>query len=291
VNRRSLRSRWLFACLVLVCLAWSGAAQEPGGEAPAFSILPYLFGSGFIFQLIAIVHCAKQGRDRYWIWILLIGGLLGVAAYVIIEVLPEWTQMKRKFTAPARRKRIAMLRAMIRDNPSAGNYEQLGELLVQQRKWSEARDAFDRAIASRADSLDPFYWRGVSAFELDDDDAAVRDLQYVVDREPKYDYSKARCLLGRALARSGRTAEAAMSFDRLVESTTASESLVAAAEFYAANRRADRARELVESILARRETMPAYQKRRDRAAFRAARKLRRKLRATSAAAAGRTVST
>ena len=42
----------------------------------------------------------------------------------------------------------------------------------------------------RGDLLDTFYWRGVSAFELGDDAAAIRDLQYVVEREPKYDYSR-----------------------------------------------------------------------------------------------------
>ena len=269
--------------MALLWAAWAVAAQEgsappPQEEERGFSILPYIFGYGFIFQLIAIVHCAKQGRNRFWIWLLIFGGMLAVMAYVIVECLPDWSEMKRRFTGPARRKRIAMLRAIILDNPSAGNYEQLGELLVQPKTWREAYDAFDRAIASRSDLLDTFYWRGVSAFELGDDAAAIRDLQYVVEREPKYDYSRARCQLARTLARAGRTGEAMTIFDRLVESSTASESLVQAAQFYAANGRGGTARELVESILARRQTMPAYQKRRDRAAFSAARKLRRKLR-------------
>jgi len=295
VDHRYRRSRWVFVCLTLVVFASAVAAQQETAAVPdegrGFSFLPYLLGYGFIFQLLAIVHCAKQGRDRFWIWILLIGGLVGVAAYVLLEVLPGWSEVKRGFTAPARRKRIAMLRAIVRENPSAGNYEELGDLLVQQKKWGEARDAFDRAIAARNDLLDSFYWRGVCSFHVGDDAAAIRDLQYVVEREPKYDYSRARCFLARALARAGRTDEAMAAFDRLVESTTASESLVLAAEFYAANGRAGTAGELVESILARRETMPAYQKRRDRAAFRAARTLRRKLRRQAAATAPQPVST
>ena len=114
-------------------------------------MLQYLFGYGFIFQIIAIVHWAKRGRDRFWIWIIIFGGVVGALAYFLIEGLPDWQDMKRSFTGPARRRRIAMLRAMILDNPSAGNYEQLGELLVQQKRWAEARDAFDKAIAARSD--------------------------------------------------------------------------------------------------------------------------------------------
>ena len=242
-----------------------------------------IFAYGFIFQILAIVHWAKRGRDRFWIWIIIIGGAIGALAYLLVEALPDWTDLKRSLKGPARRKRIAALRSMILDNPSAGNYEQLGELLVEQRKWSEVRIAFDRAIASRSDSLDPFYWRGVAAFEMGDDPAAIADFQHVVRREPKYDYSRAQCLLARALARTGQTAEAATAFARLIEITTSAESLVSAAEFLAANNEQPKARELIATILARRPTMPAHQKRRDRVWLRKAAKLARKLRKSAEA--------
>lgn len=155
-------------------------------------------------------------RDRFWIWIIIIGGVIGAFAYFVVEGMPDWQDLKRSMKGPARRKRIAALRAMVLDNPSAGNYEELGELLMQQKKWAEARDAFDRSIAARADSLHAFYWRGAVAFELGDDEAALRDFQYVVKTDPKHDYSRAQCLLARALARSGRTAEAMSAFERLI---------------------------------------------------------------------------
>ncbi len=275
MNRQQRLRAWLLVCLTLVFAAGAAAAQDGGGRG---GFLSYIFGYGFIFQLIAIVHWAKRGRDRLWIWIIIFGGVIGALAYFLVEGMPDWQETKRSFTGPARRKRIAELRAMIRDNPSAGNYEQLGELLVQQKKWTEARDAFDKAIAARSDLLDTFYWRGVAAFEMGDDAAAIADLQYVVKANPKYDYSRAQCLLARALARYGQTGEAMERFDRLVESSTAAESLVTAAEFYAANGRQTEAAELVEGVLARRPTMPAYQRRRDRKWLWMARKLARRLR-------------
>lgn len=277
--RRARLLRWL-VCLALVLVAGMAIAQEhlaQDEDEGAYGWLSYFFGMGFLFQLFAIVHCIKAGRDRFWIWILIIGGMLGVLAYLIVEVLPDWENVKRSFKGPARRKRIAMLRAMIRDNPSAGNYEELGELLVQQQRWAEAREAFDHALASRTDMLDPFYWRGVAAYEMGDYPAAVKDFEYVVRIDPKYAYSRARSLLARSLAQSGRTEEAMQTFDRLVESSTAPESLVTAAVFYAANGRTAEARELIDTVLSRRMTMPAYQKRRDRAWFRAAKRLARKL--------------
>ena len=270
----NLRRLLLFLAIALFALAVF--AQEEGGRQP--SLLRYLFGYGFILQIAAIVVWARRGGDRFWIWIIIIGGVVGALAYFIIDGMPDWRALARSFKGPARRKRIRVLRAIVLDNPSAGNYEQLGELLIEEKKWAEARDAFDRAISARADLLDSFYWRGVAAFELGDDSAAIADLQRVVAKEPKYDYSRALCLLARSLARAGRTNEAAEAFDRLVQGTTAAESITWAAEFYVTQGRHRDALELVESVLARRPTMPGYQKRRDRPWLWKAARLRRKLR-------------
>ena len=49
-----------------------------------------------------------------------------------------------------RRKRIRQLERLVRQNPSAGNYEELGELYLDDGKLVQARAAFDRAIAARS---------------------------------------------------------------------------------------------------------------------------------------------
>ena len=60
----------------------------------------------------------------------------------------------------------------------------------------------------------------------------------------------ALCLLAQAQARSGHAEEAAVAFDRLVQSSTAAESLCAAAEVLIDKQRYGEARDLVETILA-----------------------------------------
>jgi len=222
------------------------------------------FSYGFILQLIAIVHFIRRRPDNYWIWIILFFGPIGATAYIFMEVLPDAGLARHSMKGFSRRKRIRMLEAMVLDNPSAGNYEELGDLLLEEKKYERARDSFDRALSSRTDSVDPFYRRGIASFELGDFAAALRDFQHVVDVDPKYDFSRARLMYAQSLAKSGRGDEAGPIFDGLISTSTSTETLVAAAEFYFDRRRIAEARELAQRVLARRATMPAYQKRRER---------------------------
>jgi pentatricopeptide repeat protein len=234
----------------------------------------HYFGWGIILQIAAIIHWARKRPETFWLWIIILFGPLGALAYFLVEGI-DYPSMRRTMKGPSRRRRIGTLQALIRDNPSAGNYEELGDNLLAERRYAEARAAYDAALAQRTDSIDPFY-RGLAEFELGDHAAAIADLEHVVKHEPKYDYSRARCILAQALARAGRTSDAERMFDQLVSSTTSPESTIAAAEFYAEHGRTGEARELAETLLARRATMPAYQKRRDRAFLRRAGKLLRR---------------
>lgn|GEM_PF-193257 len=252
------------------------------------SVIGTIFAYGFVLQIAALVHWTRRRPDTFWIWIIIIGGAIGAIAYFLVEGGPDLRTLRTKLKGPGRRRRIAALRFIVRDNPSAGNYEQLGELLMEEKKYAAARDAFSKALASRTDSLDPFYWRGVAAYHLGDYDEAIPDLQHVAKADPKYDYSRVLCLLGLALARTGRADEATATFERLVRSSTSAESACAAAEFYITRGRFAEAHELIETLLARRPTMPSYQKRRDRVWLRKAKKLERRLREAEPATQVRT---
>jgi len=238
------------------------------------------FSYGFILQLIAIVHFMRRRPDNYWIWIIFLGGPVGALAYLLVEMLPDLGLLQHSMTGFSRRKRINALQAMVLENPSAGNYEELGDLLLEEKRYAQARTCFDHALSSRTDSVDPFYRRGLAAFHLGDYADALKDLEHVVKSDPKYDYSRAKLFYARSLAMTGRIDEATVAFERLIDSTTTTEALCAAAEFFAGHQRTAEARQLVERVLARKATMPAYQKRRERLWLRQAAALARRLRGT-----------
>src|SRR5580704_15501727 len=99
---------------------------------------------------MAIVHFIRRRPDNYWLFVILFLGPLGAIIYLAVEALPDIGLLGQSFKVFPRRKRIRELEMAIRDNPSAGNYEELGDLYMDDGNFASARAAFDRAIAARA---------------------------------------------------------------------------------------------------------------------------------------------
>jgi hypothetical protein len=232
---------------------------------------------GLILQAVAIVHFIRRRPDMFWLWIILIGGWLGAAVYIVVEVVPDAGLLRQGFKVFPRRKRIHELEAAVVDNPSAGNYEELGELYLEEGKFARARACYDKAISSRTDSPDPFYRRAIAEVNMGDFRAALPDLERVVSEDPQYDLHRAPGLLAHAYANTGEPAKAEALFNEVTRISTLSETYYNYATFLAAQRRFPEARDWAHRILAKRPTMPGYLRRRERPWFRKANSLLRSL--------------
>ena len=153
---------------------------------------------------------------------------------------------------------------------AAGNYEELGDLYLEEQDFTRARECYDKAIRSRADMPDAFYRRGIAKIQLGDFAGAVPDIEHVVSRDPKYDSSRAAGLLAHAYANTGQAAKAEALFQQVTERSTLSENYYNYASFLASQGRKAEAREWTQRILAKKPTMPGYLRRRERPWFRKA---------------------
>jgi hypothetical protein len=232
---------------------------------------------GIILQALALVHFVRRRPDGFWLWVIIIGGGVGAFVYILAEVIPDLGLLRGAVQVFPRRKRIKYLEAAILDNPSIGNYEELGDLYLDDKKYAKARECFDRVITPRTDSPDPYYRRALSEIALGDNQAAVNDLTEVVRMDPKFDYHRAAGLLAHILGLLGRTDEAAARFAEVTQVSTLSETQYNYAAFLAATGRPMEAREWAQRVLAKRPTMPAYMRRRERPWFRKAAALIKKL--------------
>jgi hypothetical protein len=233
-------------------------------------ILSHLFFPwGIILQGLAIVHFIRRRPDNYWFFIILFIPF-GAIIYLLVEALPDIGLVGQSFKVFPRRRRISELIAAIRENPSAGNYEELGDLYMDDGDYAPARAAFDKAIAARADTLDPFYRRGVCAILLGDAAAALPDLEKTVSKEPDYDFGRAAGLLANAYAQTGQKEKAEALFRQVTITSTLSETYLNFADLLASEGRNAEAREWAQKVLDKKATMPGYLKRRERPWFRRA---------------------
>ncbi len=232
-----------------------------------------LFPWGIILQGLAIVHFIRRRPDNYWIFIILFLGAPGAIIYLLVEALPDIGLVGQSFKVFPRRRRIGELIAAIRENPSAGNYEELGGLYMDDGDYADARAAFDKAIAARADTLDPFYRRGVCAILLGGAAAALPDLEKTVSTEADYDFGRAAGLLAHAYAQTGQKEKAEALFRQVTITSTLSETYLNFAELLASEGRNAEAREWAQKVLDKKATMPGYLKRRERPWFRRAKEM------------------
>jgi hypothetical protein len=227
---------------------------------------------------VAIVHFIRRRPDTYWIFIIIFLGWIGALVYIVAEVIPDAGLLRGSFEAFPRRRRIHELEQAIRDNPSAGNYEELGLLYLDDGDFARARACYDRSIAQRTDSIDPFYRRGVAEVELGDFAAAVPDLEHAITADPDYDFNRGIGLLAHAYAQTGQPEKAGKFFQQATRISTTSETYYNYALFLQSQGRNDEARQWAQKILDKRATMPGYQKRRERGWFRKAYALLARLR-------------
>jgi len=236
----------------------------------------FLFPWGLILQAIALVHFIRRRPDGIWIYIIVFLGGLGALVYIAMEVVPDLGLLRQSFDSYGRRKRIKQLEAVVLENPAAGNYEELADLLLDEKKFARARECYDRAITSRGDP-DPIYRRGIAEIELGDFPAAVADLEDVTARDDKYDFNRAIALLAHAYANTGRPEQAEALFQKAIERSTLSETYLNYAAFLASQKRVAEARDWAQRVLARKSTIPRYLQRRERPWFRKAAALLKRL--------------
>jgi hypothetical protein len=220
-------------------------------------------------RIVALVHFIRRRPNFFWIWVILFHWV-GALVYILVEVIPDAGLLRDSFQMFPRRRRIHELQREVLDNPSAGNYEEMGLLYLDDHDYARARACYDKAISSRTDHVDPFYRRGIAEIELGDFAAAVPDLERAVKSDPGYDFHRAKGLLAWAYAQTGQSEKADAMFREATRISTISETYYHYALFLESQGRASDAREWAKKILDKKPTMPGYLKRRERPWFRRA---------------------
>ena len=231
---------------------------------------------GIALMAMALLHYMRRQPSGYWIYIILFLGPVGAGIYLMLEALPELFD-PGAFHFIDRNRRMRQVEGDIRQNPSPGNYEELGLLRLDKGDWHGAKDCFDRAVEQRSDSIDPFYRRALAEVELGDFAAARADLERVVTKDAGYDFQRAAGLLAYADWKTGDLDRARRLFQQVLRTSTLTETQLHYAEFLAEVGERDDAKNQALRIRDKRAGMPGFQRRRERKLFRANSALLRRL--------------
>lgn len=244
-----------------------------------FGLSHLFYPWGFILQGLAIIHFVRRRPENYWFYVIFFGGFLGAGVYIVAEVLPDLGLLRGVFQGFGRKSRIHIVETQIIDNPSAANYEELGELYKDQKQFEKAREAFTNAIAARSDSVYTFYYRAQASLGLSDFAAAIPDLERVVASDRKFDYWRAAGLLADAYAQTGQLERAEQLYVDVAQFSTTTETLYNYANFLKIAGRREEAHEWAQKLLAKKRTLPRYMQRYERPWFRKGKALLKELEA------------
>ncbi len=223
--------------------------------------------AGVVLQVLALVHAIKRRPDNYWYWVILIGGGIGALAYIAIEVLPDMKFMVHALSGAGRKNRIKQLQIEILDNPSPANFEELGELLWEQDRYTEARDAFDKAIAAKTDTLHAYYNRAQCSLKLGDAERALPDLEHVCAKDQDFDHHRAAALLGHTYGLLGKYESAEAWLKEATTHSNRPEFAFLYALLLKQQGRREEAAEWAQKVLNKKRTMPAHLQRYERPWF------------------------
>lgn len=178
-----------------------------------------------LIQLALVVHVIKTGRDRMWIWILLMAPMIGGLAYLVVELLPEWSRgaaahkVRKKvvdMTDPHRDLRQA--HAHLRNNETVQNLINMAEECMAKGLFEDAEGFWRRALKGQF-ANDPVLLEGLARAQFGDKRYANCrvTLETLIEANPDYRSKIGHVLYARSLFEMGDTEGALKEFSALRE--------------------------------------------------------------------------
>lgn len=218
--------------------------------------MPFLILSVLV-QVAFVVHVVKTGRSPTWIWLLIMLPMVGVIAYLILEVLPDVTHSRagRK----AGRKMNAVLNPNKDLNKAAHNYSVTGSV---ENSWRLADECMTKGLYEDAKTLyekclvgihadDPSILVGLAnaEFMLKHYEEVKAILDKVINDNPNYKNQDAHLLYARTLEALRDVAGAAHEYEVLHDYYSGPEASFYYAMFLKSQNQHDAANRIFEGIL------------------------------------------
>lgn len=177
---------------------------------PILSILVWLI------QLALIIHVLKTGRSRYWILMLLFMPMIGGLAYLVIELIPEFSGSISGQRAVRNVKKTLNPGADLRQHeaaweqsPNVDNGRRYAEALLESGNTNAAEEVINQALKGLFENEPTLLLlKARVQFEKDQMKEVIETLESLQNHNPDFRTAEGHLLYARALEAEDRIDEA-----------------------------------------------------------------------------------
>ncbi|WP_317930261.1 tetratricopeptide repeat protein [Halioxenophilus sp. WMMB6] len=209
-----------------------------------------------LIQVALVIHIVKTGRNTTWIWIVVMLPLAGTLAYLILEVLPEFSHTRAGRSA---RRKVNSVVNPNRDfnaatrhyamNDSVENSKRLAEECYSKGLYSDAKTLYQKCLQGPyAD--DPHFMFGLASceFQLGNYSITREILDRLIEANPDYKNQSAHLLYARTLEQLQAIPEALHEYETLYSYFTGPDAAYYFGKFLQSQNQNDRARQIFQAI-------------------------------------------
>jgi len=201
--------------------ALADACHEPVRPGVSFSLgfsnVPYLFGGLILaWQVACGIHVVRTGRQLYWLWIIIIAPFLGSLIYTVVEMGPDLMRSRQAATAHAKAiniidpdRRLRVLMDNLDTAETAQNKHAVADEYMRRNEPKKALPLLESA-ATGIYKDDPMILMTLAQaqFGCGQYRQATETLDYLKEKNPKFENADGHLLYARSLEAQGREGEA-----------------------------------------------------------------------------------
>jgi hypothetical protein len=234
--------------------------------------MPILVIVSLVLQAVMIVHCMKTGRNFIWVWVILALSYIGVAAYVLVELLPDLFGSRTAQRAGRSMKKmlnpqgdLRRYEQQARVGNNVANQQRLADELVRQGRHDDAILEYRKALTGLYEH-DPNLMLGLARaqFEKGDATGARTTLDDLIRLNPDFRSHDGHLLYARALEGEGNFAKALEEYKALAPGYPGAEAPVRYAQLLRAQGRTEESRKIARELLDGARIAPAHYRRAQR---------------------------
>ena len=170
----------------------------------------------YFIQILLVIHVVKTGRNRYWIWLLIFLPLIGGVAYLVVEILPEFSagitgqrarRGVRKLIDPGADVRTHA--AAWEQSSNADNGRRYAQALLSTGRAAEAEQILDQVLGGFF-KTDPalMLLKAQAQFDQEQWGPALATLEDLQNHHPDLRSPEGHLLYARTLEQTDRNADA-----------------------------------------------------------------------------------